>query len=76
MKWYMCSKKTKIFYGSIFVTKIRPRHIERSGVKIRSIEFYRIMSNVRVNRRKLVDSEVVTSLMSIDKGSVERGEYS
>ena len=29
-----------------------------------------------VNRRKLVDSEVVTSLMSIATGSVERGEYS
>ena len=29
-----------------------------------------------VNRRKLVDSEVITSLMSIDTGSVERGKYS
>ena len=28
-----------------------------------------------VNRRKLVDSEVVTSLMSIATGLVERGEY-
>ena len=28
------------------------------------------------NRRKLVGSEVVTSLMSIATGSVERGKYS
>ena len=28
------------------------------------------------NRRKLVDSEVVTSLMVIAKGSVKRGKYS
>ena len=29
-----------------------------------------------VNRCRLVDSKVVTSLMSIAMGSVERGEYS
>ena len=29
-----------------------------------------------VNRRKLVDNEVVTRLMVIAKGSVERGKYS
>ena len=28
-----------------------------------------------VNRRKLVDNEVVTNLMIIAKGSVERGKY-
>ena len=34
-----------IFYLSIFCTKVRKRHIERSGVRIRCIKFYQIISN-------------------------------
>ena len=35
-----------------------------------------VIAVTTVNRRKLVDSEVITSLMSIATASVERGEYS
>ena len=40
-----------------------------------AVRFY-IQKADTVNRRKLVNREVVTSLMSIATGSVERGEYS